>query len=77
MSKEFFEIMEKVEKVAKDIKFLENEHPELSSEFIRPANQVLNSVCKLEMDIVSDLRALHSKTKKVIKNGRPKSKSKN
>lgn len=74
MSKEFFEIMEKIEKIAKDIKFLENTHPEISNEFINPAIQVLEVVSKLEGDLRTNLRKIHSNTNKIKKgkNGRPK-----
>jgi hypothetical protein len=75
MSKDFFEIMERIEKAAKDIKFLENTHPEIYNEFIGSANEVLNVVCKLEGELKSNLKNRYSKpikTKKA-KNGRLKS----
>ena len=75
MSKEFFEIMERIEKIARDVKFLENMRPEISNEFIGPANDALNVIFKLADDLRSDLKKRHSKpvkTKKA-KNGRPKS----
>ena len=76
MSKEFFEIMEKIEKSAKDIKFLENMHPEISGVFLSPATNVLEVISKLELDLISDLRKIHTKPVIKRKNGRPKSKSK-
>lgn len=76
MSKEFFEVMEKIEKSAKDIKFLENMHPEISNTFMGPALETLEAISKLELDLKSDLRRIHTKPIKERKSGRPKSKSK-
>jgi len=79
MSKEFFETMEKVEKSARDIKFLENMHPEVSNTFMGPAIEALMVMSKLEEDLKKDLKRIHSKPVNPRnggkKNGRPKSKS--
>jgi hypothetical protein len=64
MSKEFFEIMERIEKSAKDMKFLENMHPEISNAFLGSANNVLNEMCGLEDNLRSDLKKIHSKPMK-------------
>ena len=70
MSKEFFETMEKIEKVTKDIKFLENSHPEISNKFLDPSLLALVNMQDLEEAIKEDLKKIHSKSK--VKNGRLK-----
>lgn len=74
MSKEFFDIMQEIENKAKDLKFLENSHPEISSKFISPAKKMaeltLLSMKELDVKIKEDLKKIHSKSK--VKNGRIK-----
>jgi hypothetical protein len=74
MSKEFFELMEKIERIAKDIKFLENTHPEISNEFMQPATEAHEVIFKLEEDLKYNLRKIHVKSvNKKKKNARSKS----
>jgi len=70
MSKEFFDTMEEIEKVTKDIKFLENSHPEISNKFLGPAGIIRVNITQLEKSIKEDLKKIHSKSK--VKNGRLK-----
>ena len=62
MSKDFFDIMEKIERIARDIKFLENTHPEISNEFIQPATEAHKVIFKLEEDLKYNLRKIHTKS---------------
>jgi hypothetical protein len=57
MSKEFFDTMEKIEALAKRIKFLEGAHPEIYNKYQQPAIEALKALDKLDKEISKDLKA--------------------
>lgn len=65
MSIEFFEIMEKLEKKIKSIKFLENSHSEVSTKYLQRSINLLDLANSLEEEIKTYL-------KEKAKNGRSK-----
>lgn len=80
MSVEFFELMEKVEKKVKAIKFLENSHSEITGTCLGLADKLMMAVDHIEEKIIKELKKeLRKELKKGRKNGRnnpPKSKRK-
>ncbi len=65
MSQEFFNIMEEIEKTAKEIKFLENGHPEIWNAHQYAADKIKNELKGLKTDITIALGEIHIKKPKI------------
>lgn len=76
MSQEFFNIMEEIEKTAKEIKFLENEHPEIWNDHQYAADKIKNELKGLKLDITIALNNIHVKKKITLKKKKNATKSK-
>lgn len=78
MSKEFFETMDRIEQLAKKIKFLEGTHPELYSNHSTEAMVIDTLMLQLDEEITIELKkkALNNKaikpTKKRARNEKDK-----
>jgi len=61
MSKDFFDNMEEIEKVSKEIKFLENSHPEITQRNIGKSGKMLVNILELKEDLKKQLKKIHTK----------------